>query len=92
LKQALAYDNKLISHFYNLGDRSFLTHKVRPDDLGSELAAAAKVSPDTVAKLERGEPLRERTFAAVQTGLETAGVEFIPENGGPDVRLRKRLG
>jgi hypothetical protein len=35
LKQALTYDNKLISHFYNFGDRGFLTHKVRPDDLGS---------------------------------------------------------
>jgi hypothetical protein len=34
LKQALAYDNKLISHFYHFGDRSFILHSVGPDDLG----------------------------------------------------------
>jgi transcriptional regulator with XRE-family HTH domain len=56
-----------------------------------ELAAAAKVSPDTVARLERGEPLRERTVEAIRKALEEAGVEFIPENGGgAGVRLRKR--
>jgi transcriptional regulator with XRE-family HTH domain len=55
-----------------------------------ELAAAAKVSPDTVARLERGEPLRERTVEAIRAALEAAGVEFIAENGGgPGVRLRK---
>jgi hypothetical protein len=58
-----------------------------------ELATAAKVSPDTVARLERGDPLRERTVEAIQVALEAAGVEFIAENGGgPGVRLRKRLG
>ena len=31
----LAHNNELVSHFNNLGDRSFLiTHKVRPIDLG----------------------------------------------------------
>jgi transcriptional regulator with XRE-family HTH domain len=56
-----------------------------------ELAEAAQVSPDTIARLERGEELKSRTIAAVQTALEAAGVEFIPENGGgPGVRLRKR--
>ena len=55
-----------------------------------ELAQAAKVSPDTVARLERGEGLRERTADAVQRALEEAGVQFIPENGGgPGVRLRQ---
>jgi hypothetical protein len=34
LKQALAYDNKLISHFYDFGDRSFILHGIVPDDLG----------------------------------------------------------
>jgi len=49
----------------------------------------AKVSPDTIARLERGEMLRERTVADLQAALETAGVEFIPENGGgAGVRLR----
>jgi transcriptional regulator with XRE-family HTH domain len=56
-----------------------------------ELAAAAKVSGDTVNRLERGEPLRERTLAAVRAAIEAAGVVFIRENGGgPGVRLKKR--
>jgi len=54
-----------------------------------ELADAALVSPDTVARLERGEALKERTVAAIRAALEAAGAEFIPENGGgPGVRLR----
>jgi transcriptional regulator with XRE-family HTH domain len=55
-----------------------------------DLAAASKVSTDTVARFERGEALKERTIEAMQHALEAAGVEFIPENGGgPGVRLRK---
>jgi transcriptional regulator with XRE-family HTH domain len=55
-----------------------------------ELAEVAQVSPDTIARLERGEELKPRTIAAVQSALEAAGVEFIPENGGgPGVRLKK---
>jgi transcriptional regulator with XRE-family HTH domain len=55
-----------------------------------ELAAAAKVSPDTIARLERGETLYPRTVDAIRTALEAAGVEFIAENGGgPGVRLRR---
>ena len=56
-----------------------------------ELAAAAKVSTDTVARFERGEDLKERTIEALQRTFEAAGVEFIDENGGGHgVRLRKR--
>ena len=55
-----------------------------------ELAQLAGVSPDTVARLERGEELRERTVHGIREALEAAGVEFIPENGGgAGVRLRK---
>ncbi len=55
-----------------------------------ELAAAAKVSPDTVARFERGETLYPRTVDAIRTALEAAGVKFIAENGGgPGVRLNK---
>lgn len=55
-----------------------------------ELATLAKVSPNTIARLERGETLYERTVEAIARALETAGVEFISENGGgPGVRLRK---
>jgi len=56
-----------------------------------DLAQAAKVSIDTVARFERGEELKERTVDAIRHTLEAAGVDFIDENGGgPGVRLRKR--
>jgi transcriptional regulator with XRE-family HTH domain len=56
-----------------------------------ELAGAAKVSVDTIARFERGEELKERTVDAIQRALEAAGVKLIDENGGgPGVRLRKR--
>ena len=55
-----------------------------------ELAALAEVSPNTVARLERGEEMRPATITAIRAALEAAGVEFIPENGGgAGVRLRK---
>ena len=55
-----------------------------------DLASAAGVSPDTVARLERGEVLKERTISALRSALEAAGVIFIEQNGeGPGVRLRK---
>lgn len=55
-----------------------------------ELAKSASVSPDTIARLERGEDLKPATIAAIRTALEVAGVEFIAENGGgAGVRLRK---
>ena len=56
-----------------------------------ELAAAAKVSVDTVARFERGEELKERTIDALQRALEAEGIKLSDENGGgPGVRLRKR--
>ena len=55
-----------------------------------ELAVKADVSPNTIARLERGEAMRESTVEAIRRTLEGAGVEFIPENGGgAGVRLRK---
>jgi transcriptional regulator with XRE-family HTH domain len=55
-----------------------------------ELSDAAGVSPTTVSRMERGDPLYPRTIAAIRTALEAAGVDFIDENGGgPGVRLRK---
>jgi len=56
-----------------------------------ELAAAAKVSTDTIARFERGEELKERTIEAIQRALEAEGIDFISENGGGlGVRLKKR--
>ena len=58
-----------------------------------DLAAAAKVSPNTIARLERGETLNPRTLSTIRAALEAAGVEFIPENGGGvGVRLRAKEG
>ncbi|WP_330217259.1 helix-turn-helix transcriptional regulator [Acetobacter pomorum] len=55
-----------------------------------ELAAAANVSPNTIARLERGEELKASTIETIRSALEVAGVEFIPENGGgAGVRLKK---
>lgn len=55
-----------------------------------DLAVAASVSPNTIARLERGETIRDTTVAAIRAALEAAGVVFLPENGnGPGVALRK---
>ncbi len=51
-----------------------------------ELAAAAQVSGDTVARFERGDTLRERTVRDMQRAMEDAGVEFIEDHG---VSIRK---
>ena len=56
-----------------------------------DLAAAAKVSIDTVVRFERGDDLMDRTVEAIQRALEAGGIEFIDENGGgAGVRVRKR--
>ena len=43
-----------------------------------DLARAAHISPDTVARFERGEVLRERTIVAMRKAFESAGIEFVP--------------
>jgi transcriptional regulator with XRE-family HTH domain len=55
-----------------------------------DVARAAQVSPATVTRVEAGQPANAATVAAICAALETAGVEFIAENGGgPGVRLKK---
>jgi predicted transcriptional regulator len=58
------------------------------------LAVAADVSVPTIKRLEAQDgPLggRNETGVKIRSALESAGVEFIDENGGgPGVRLRKR--
>ena len=57
-----------------------------------ELAKLADVSVDTVSRMERGEELLPRTVSAIRVALESAGIQFIRQNGGgPGVRLRERL-
>ena len=59
----------------------------------ADLAKASKVSERTITDFERGarSPINS-SLAALAGAFETAGVEFIPENGGgPGVRLRERI-
>ncbi len=59
-----------------------------------QLAAASAVSIPTIKRLEAQHGLlggRGETRAKIRQALESAGVEFIDENGGgPGVRLRKQ--
>jgi len=58
------------------------------------LAVAADVSLPSIKRLEAHDgPLggRDQTSSKIRLALESAGVEFIDENGGgPGVRLKKR--
>jgi transcriptional regulator with XRE-family HTH domain len=54
-----------------------------------KLAAAAKVSPETVLRFEGGERIRNRTIDSLRQVLEAAGLEFT-DGRKPGVRLRKR--
>ena len=57
-----------------------------------DLALVSDVSTDTITRFEKGEALRRRTVDALRSALETAGVEFIAENGGgAGLRLRKSV-
>jgi transcriptional regulator with XRE-family HTH domain len=57
-----------------------------------DLGELAKVSPNTVTRVEAGLPVNHSTMAAIRTALESAGVEFIEENGGgAGVRLKKAV-
>jgi len=61
----------------------------------SELATRARVSLETVKRIERKPGVVSAlaaTLDAIQKALEAAGVEFIAENGGgAGVRLRKGM-
>ncbi|WP_413989811.1 helix-turn-helix domain-containing protein [Labrys okinawensis] len=47
-----------------------------------DLAALAKVSPNTISRLERGEKLYDSTLEAIRHALEAGGIEFITDSGG----------
>ena len=55
-----------------------------------DLAAKTKLSAVTIRKFEnQTDKLRDATVNLIALTLETAGIEFIPSNGGgPGVRLR----
>ncbi|ATQ67873.1 MULTISPECIES: helix-turn-helix domain-containing protein [Methylosinus] len=57
-----------------------------------DLARHAGVGVNTVNRFEAGQDARMSSVEKMRTALESAGVEFIAENGGgPGVRLRKPL-
>ncbi|WP_326493827.1 transcriptional regulator [Rhizobium sp. SL86] len=52
------------------------------------MARNAGVSPDTVARLERGEDLKLATVNIMRAAFEDAGVIFIEEERGQGVGVR----
>jgi len=55
-----------------------------------DLASAAGVGANTVNRFEGGQDARVSSVDKMRAALESAGVEFIAENGGgPGVRMRK---
>ena len=42
-----------------------------------DLAALADMSPNTIARFERGEKMNRRTIKAIRQALEGKGVEFV---------------
>ena len=53
--------------------------------------AGGRLSVTAITGFERGGAIRESTASLIQSALEAAGVEFIPEHGGgAGVRLRER--
>lgn len=56
-----------------------------------DLAERSGVHRNTVTRIETGATEGGHAIGALQTTLEEAGVEFIPENGGgAGVRLKKQ--
>jgi transcriptional regulator with XRE-family HTH domain len=56
-----------------------------------DLAKKAGVTANTVTRIENGADAKQSTMDRLQHALESAGVEFIDENGGgAGVRLRMR--
>jgi transcriptional regulator with XRE-family HTH domain len=55
-----------------------------------DLAGAAGLSADTVARFERGKALQRSTVRAIRVALENAGCEFIcgDDASGPGMRMR----
>lgn len=53
-----------------------------------EVAAAAKVSTQTVTRFEKGEDLRERTIDDIRRAYEKEGVRFMEDEGWLGVAIR----
>ena len=92
----MAYDPKSVNSFFCM----IFVEQIRAARglLGwsqTQLAEAAGRSLPTIKRLERedgeGPSVSDEVRLAVQSALEKAGVEFIPENGGgAGVRRRRK--
>jgi ribosome-binding protein aMBF1 (putative translation factor) len=59
----------------------------------ADLAGEASVGVNTVNRFEAGHDARLSSVAKMRKALESAGIEFIPENGGgAGVRTGKSRG
>ena len=56
-----------------------------------DVAAAAKVSPATVSRIEANNPANAATLGAIRSALEAAGVEFT-DGDAPGVKLKAHGG
>jgi transcriptional regulator with XRE-family HTH domain len=57
-----------------------------------ECARRADLSTNTLVRFERGDELKQSTVDHLQSVLERAGIEFIPEGDrGPGVRFAQPL-
>jgi len=55
-----------------------------------DLAALAKVGRNTIVRFESGQQIKPASIEKLHDALTTAGIEFIPENGGgPGARLKR---
>ena len=55
-----------------------------------ELARNANITPATVTRIEAGHAAYGSTLGAIRKAFESAGVEFLPDDGhGAGVRLNK---
>lgn len=56
-----------------------------------DLAREANVGVNTINRFEAGQDARVSSVDKIRSALETAGLEFIPENGGgAGIRFRER--
>ncbi|CDZ60304.1 Hypothetical protein NGAL_HAMBI2605_09410 [Neorhizobium galegae bv. orientalis] len=54
-----------------------------------EIAKAAKVSTQTITRMEKGEELRERTVEDIRRAYETAGAKFVDDGEWIGVMVKR---
>lgn len=59
-----------------------------------DLSAAAKITANTVSRIENGSDAMGETLRRIEAALTEAGLILIPQDdhGGPGVRFKRKLG